>query len=648
MDLEEILHRKFYREQLERSADDDPIRLPISCDDMSDSEKTSFIQFLVAESRKKDEQIGCLQKTIDNLSAGQHTMQLTLDRIQKTQSETRDENVKLNAQLLAQGTHLKSIQCALKKAVVEADKYRSLYEVLRDEKFVGMSQKTQKSSAKQGRDDDKDTWDGTGDEGNAGSDSHTVSTMESGTEHADPGSASSSGGSSDSFSASPQQERPYRLGLKYNTMKAEATVVHKCDLRRIPEGSTIVKTEIRSSFHFISRIEEHQMEYVTYRTKDGNFVTAFYPMRNPATGTISETLSADVCTAQTDIPDEEEFILRNFPGTHATVDMLVELVFNSYMLETPVYRDMIRLFELKFKVSRQTILNWLSKGAKALKKLLPVLKVQALEKDSILNCDETWCRVKMEDKYKKAYIWCLVNKAAGLLIFFYDEGSRGRKVLTDFIADADIAALQSDAYNVYKYLDGDLSDVEHICCLAHVRARFQKALLQGKDEKALPFMEWIGQLYDLERDYSNDHLPPDEIKCRRNGTVTTEIVGSIWMELTRLLADPSPKGELLTGALNYLKNAWTPVMAYRNDGRYCIDNSIAERSIRPLTIERKNKMAFGSHKGAETSTAYHTFVSTCKMGALSFRQFLKNYLTAFMEGRTDFENLTPAILGKIN
>lgn len=41
-------------------------------------------------------------------------------------------------------------------------------------------------------------------------------------------------------------------------------------------------------------------------------------------------------------------------------------------------------------------------------------------------------------------------------------------------------------------------------------------------------------------------------------------------------------------------------MAYRNDGRYCIDNSIAERSIRTLTIERKNKIAFGSHKGTET------------------------------------------------
>ena len=68
--------------------------------------------------------------------------------------------------------------------------------------------------------------------------------------------------------------------------------------------------------------------------------------------------------------------------------------------------------ELKFKTCRQTILNWLMKGSKHLKHLIPVLKEIALDKDAIVNCDETWCRVKMQDKYKKAYIWCLVNKAA--------------------------------------------------------------------------------------------------------------------------------------------------------------------------------------------------------------------------------------------
>lgn len=49
-------------------------------------------------------------------------------------------------------------------------------------------------------------------------------------------------------------------------------------------------------------------------------------------------------------------------------------------------------------------------------------KDKALEKDSIVNCDETWCKVRRFNKYMKKYMWVLVNKAERIVIFFYDEG----------------------------------------------------------------------------------------------------------------------------------------------------------------------------------------------------------------------------------
>ena len=48
-------------------------------------------------------------------------------------------------------------------------------------------------------------------------------------------------------------------------------------------------------------------------------------------------------------------------------------------------------------------------------------------------------------------------------------------MLKDFLGDAKIRSLQSDGYNVYMYLDGELMDVEHLCCLAHARAKFKYA-----------------------------------------------------------------------------------------------------------------------------------------------------------------------------
>ena len=64
----------------------------------------------------------------------------------------------------------------------------------------------------------------------------------------------------------------------------------------------------------------------------------------------------------------------------------------------------------------------------------------ALEKDVVVNCDETCCKVRKYDHYKKCYMWVLVNKAERVVIFFYEDGSRGRDVLTNFLGDAELKA----------------------------------------------------------------------------------------------------------------------------------------------------------------------------------------------------------------
>ena len=107
---------------------------------------------------------------------------------------------------------------------------------------------------------------------------------------------------------------------------------------------------------------------------------------------------------------------------------------------------MVRLLNNKMNVSRNTVYNWFVKGSDHLKKVLPVLKEKLLAKGAVVNCDETWCRVKVDGKYGKKYIWCMVNKEAKVAVYFYDDGSRGRQVLRDFLGDAEIDALHSDGF----------------------------------------------------------------------------------------------------------------------------------------------------------------------------------------------------------
>ena len=133
-----------------------------------------------------------------------------------------------------------------------------------------------------------------------------------------------------------------------------------------------------------------------------------------------------------------------------------------------------------------------------------------------------------------------------------------------------------------------------------------------------------------------------QIKEMRNDSYTEKIVNAIESEMYDLLALPENEtSPLLRRALNYLHKFWKQLFAYRNDGEYTIDNMAAERAIRPMTVQRKNSLFFGSTKGAIRSAIYNTFIETCKQAKISFQQFFCKYLSELKKGRTDYENLLP-------
>ena len=475
-------------------------------------------------------------------------------------------------------------------------------------RFGSKSQKGIKKNAApaENREKDKDDFDGTN-----GAAMSSAPQADAATADADPEPVEQT-----------QKSYENRIGLKYQTMNADNRIVHKSDANLLPEGSTIIKSVFESTYEQVSYIVQHDYEMIIYKDKDGVMRKGYFPKA------------------------EESAEIDRIPGTHASCSLLANLVFNKYHMNTPVYREMVRLLNNKMNVSRNTIYNWFVKGSEYLNKVLPILKEKLLAKGAVVNCDETWCRVKVAGKYGKKYIWCMVNKEAKIAVYFYDDGSRGRQVLRDFLDKTEIDALQSDGFNVYMYLDKELVDVDHLCCLAHARAKFKYALEQGKDEEAEYFIRNIGRLYDLEEQYRLRHLTPEQIQQERQGEKTSKIISQIRQRLDKLLADGNGmRGDLMLKALNYLKSFWDQLILYLKDGRYCIDNSLAERTLRPMTVERKNSLTFGSHAGAKVSVIYHTFIETCKMCGVSTLEYFKEFFKAIMQGRTDYENMLPMTIG---
>jgi transposase len=425
--------------------------------------------------------------------------------------------------------------------------------------------------------------------------------------------------------SSPQKEsRLYRLGKTYRTMTADNRVLHRSDTGKLPEGATVIRTYPRYSYDQETTVTEHEYEIVVYKDKDGNVLCGYFPMDS----------------------EKGEPIVESVPGTHAAPGLMAYLVFNRFFLDTPAYRETARLLQERMRLSRQTITNWLEKGSCFFKEVIEYLKDNCLEKDSIVNCDETWCRVKVEGTYRKKYVWCLVNRLAKVAIYCYEDGSRGRKVLKNILEGRELRALQTDGYNVYLYLDNEMLDIDHVCCMAHGRAKFKYAAEIEHDVNARKFLECIGKLYAREAGYIEQNLSPEEIRRRRNSPETTETIIEMRSLLDLMKSENAPRhGSLMKKAVDYLDHFWDQIFLYRKDGNYTIDNSLAERCIRPLANERKNSLFFGSDKMARVSAAYHSVVSTCKLQGYSILEYLKKFFAEIVAGNRDYGKLMPSTIG---
>ena len=254
------------------------------------------------------------------------------------------------------------------------------------------------------------------------------------------------------------------------------------------------------------------------------------------------------------------------------------------------------------------------------------------KKDSIVNCDETWCKVRRFNKYMKKYMWVLVNKSEMIVIFFYDEGSRGRKVLTDFMGEAEVRAIMTDGYTAYNFLDGKLC-VYHLICMARAYVKFKKAHELGKDASAIRFIELIERLYELERSYKASGYTARQIYKARQSAETSDIERRLRALLAEELKKENPRRSCyMEQALSYFDHFKDGLFLYRTDGRYPIDNNLAERQVKPFTAMRKVIQHCGGDEGAEMIAVYLSVVSTVKLAGVSVWRFFGDFFEDVVTG----------------
>ena len=586
-------------------------------EDMSSDQKDRFVEYLIEQNEDQKLTIRAMQAVLEDFRKEQEkTNELLAEANSKAALAMAEANAKVG-QVLSQ---LEVLQSELRQERKERKslerKNARLQEKLdfaNKNRFGSKSQKVKdvvpaKDSDSPDRTEDEDNFDGT-----SGSLSSEVKAEP--VEKTIPAKERDLSNRPDSYS---------KMGLSGGTV-----TTHMTDRSKVP--GRIIESDRPKMIRVFSlkmSLVEERFELVHYVPKGGKPRWGYFPCNG-----------------------HPQFVTK-FDGTKATPEFMQAIAYEVYVKNVTFGILHQWLKDMGMSISRNTLHNWLRKGKVYLDEMVKVLKDVALEKDSIVHCDETWCKVRKFDHYKKCYMWVLVNKAEKVAIFFYDNGSRGRKVLTDFLGEADLKALMSDGYNAYTFIGNELQGENlkhtiHQVCMAHLRAKFLKALEQAHDEHARIFIYILSRIYGLEWEYETEGLSISEKTQRRNGLETKSLLIDLRQHLDLELARPvEERSGYLTEALNYLQHFWNELTAFVQDGALPIDNNIAERTVRCMTTARNNSLHYGSDAGAEMAATYHSIISTVKLHGKSVWGYLGEFFKKIFEGCRDYTSLVPSVLGQ--
>ena len=304
--------------------------------------------------------------------------------------------------------------------------------------------------------------------------------------------------------------------------------------------------------------------------------------------------------------------------SYAGSSLLAELKINKYVNHLPFYRQLQMFKQSGVSLPASTVNDWFKETADLLRPLYYRLREKVLSTDYI-QVDETTIPIINNEKSKtvKGYLWMARSVMEEMVFFHYDNGSRAQKVVIDLLKNYQ-GSLQTDGYEVYSMYENK-QGVLPLGCWAHARRKFEEALKEDQ-LRAEYALEQIGMLYDVERMADDENLSYQE-RAELRSRLAYPILCAFEKWILREYPHVLPKGRI-GKALRYTYNIYHRLSRYHLDGRYRIDNNLAENAIRPVALGRKNYLFCGNHSAAEDAAVIYSLLGCCKAKEVNFRDWL--------------------------
>lgn len=354
--------------------------------------------------------------------------------------------------------------------------------------------------------------------------------------------------------------------------------------------------------------------------------------------TVREKFTCRACEKITQPPAPFHPIPRGWAGP----SLLAMIVFEKYGQHQPLNRQAERYAREGVDLSLSTLADQVGAVAELLKPLNALIEAHVFAA-ARLHGDDTTVPLLARGGTKTARLWTYVRDdrpfdgtaPPGVVLRFSRDraGEHPEKHLTGWQG-----ILQADAYAGYNQLYDAARQpgpVAAALCWSHARRKFfeladvQTNIRKGKSAKeispiAVEAVKRIDALFEIER-MVNGQSPEARLKMRQRQSAPLVADLERWLRGERALLSKHAK---VAKAIDYFlaQKHWPGFTRFLEDGRICLTNNAAERSLRGVALGRKSWLFAGSERGGQRAAAMYTLIGTAKLNDIDPQAWLADVI----------------------
>jgi len=365
------------------------------------------------------------------------------------------------------------------------------------------------------------------------------------------------------------------------------------------------------------------------------------PRRFKVIETVREKLSCRDCEAITQPPAP----FHATPGGYIGPQLLATIVFDKFGMHVPLNRQSNRFRCEGIDLSVSTLADQVGAASFALMPLYRLIEAHVLAAER-LHDDETTVPILAKGKTVTGRIWTYVrddrpfgSRAPPAAVYYASRDRRGehpQRHLQNFTG-----ILQADAYNGLNALfdtERQPTPITPAFCWAHARRLFfeladiAKNARRGRNATAispiaLEAVKRIDALFDIEREI-NGLSAEKRLLARRERSMPLLVELETWLREQR---NKLSRSSNVLKPINYMLNRWDGFARFTQDGRICMTNNAAERSLRGLALGRKAWLFAGSDRGADRAAVMLTLIMTARLNDVDPKAWLADVFRRIAE-----------------